>query len=148
LSGLHFTREAAASIAINGIGGGAIIMAGSGMCTGGRIRHHLQKNISRAECSILFVGYAAKGTLARNVIDGAKEVRIYGERVPVHAEIHTINGFSAHADQAELLAWHQQTGNPERTFLVHGEEEIMQQFAVHLKGTAVVMPELNEAFEI
>jgi len=148
LPGLHFTRETAASIAINHIGGGAVIMAGSGMCTGGRIRHHLQNNISRQECSILFVGYAATGTLARHVIDGAKEVRIYGEKIPVRANIHTINGFSAHADQAELLAWHSQTGNPERTFLVHGEEEVMRQFATHLKGTEIVMPALNESFTI
>lgn len=148
LPGLHFTRETAASIAINHIGGGAVIMAGSGMCTGGRIRHHLEQNIARKECSILFVGYAAKGTLARHVIDGAKEVRIYGEKIPVRAKIHTINGFSAHADQAELLAWHKQTGNPERTFLVHGEEEVMRQFAARLKETEVVMPALNETFTI
>ena len=148
LPGLHFTRETAASIAINNIGGGAVIMAGSGMCTGGRIRHHLQNNISRAECSVLFVGYAATGTLARNVIDGEKEVRIYGEKVPVRARIHTINGFSAHADQAELLAWHGQTGNPERTYLVHGDEQVMRQFAGHLKQTEVVMPEQNQAFAI
>ena len=148
LPGLHFTRETAASIAINHIGGGAVIMAGSGMCTGGRIRHHLQNNISRAECSILFVGYAASGTLARQVIDGAKEVRIYGEKFPVRARIHTINGFSAHADQAELLAWHRQTGNPERTYLVHGEEEVMRRFAAHLKDTEVVMPALNETFPV
>jgi len=148
LPGLKFTRETAASIAINHIGGGAVIMAGSGMCTGGRIRHHLQQNISREECSILFVGYAATGTLARHVIDGAKEVRIYGEKILVRAKIHTINGFSAHADQAELLEWHRQSGNPERTFLVHGEEEVMRKFATHLKGTEVVMPALNEAFTI
>jgi metallo-beta-lactamase family protein len=148
LPGLHFTRETASSIAINNIGGGAVIMAGSGMCTGGRIRHHLQNNISRGECSILFVGYAATGTLARHVIDGAKEVRIYGEKVPVRARVHTINGFSAHADQAELLAWHRQTGNPERTYLVHGDEQVMRQFAGHLKQTQVVMPALNEIFNI
>ncbi len=148
LPGLHFTRETAASIAINHIGGGAVIMAGSGMCTGGRIRHHLENNISREECSILFVGYAASGTLARSVIDGAKEVRIYGDKFAVRAKIHTINGFSAHADQAELLAWHGQTGDPERTYLVHGEEEVMRRFAAHLKDTEVVMPALNETFSI
>jgi metallo-beta-lactamase family protein len=148
LPGLQFTRETAASIAINHISGGAIIMAGSGMCTGGRIRHHLQQNISRKECSILFVGYAATGTLARHVIDGANEVRIYGEKVPVRAKIYTINGFSAHADQAELLNWHRQIGKPERTFLVHGEEEVMRQFAAFLSGTEVVMPALNEEFTI
>lgn len=148
LPGLQFTRETAASIAINHIGGGAVIMAGSGMCTGGRIRHHLQNNISREECSVLFVGYAATGTLARHVIDGAKEVKIYGEKIAVRAKIHTINGFSAHADQAELLDWHNKIGNPERTFLVHGEEQVMRQFADRLTGTEVVMPALNETFNI
>ncbi len=148
LPGLHFTRETAASIAINHIGAGAIIMAGSGMCTGGRVRHHLQQNISREECSVVFVGYAAAGTLARNVIDGAEEVRIYGEKIPVRARIHTINGFSAHADQAELLAWHGQTGNPEVTYLVHGDEQVMRQFAGHLEQTQVVMPEQNQTFAI
>jgi metallo-beta-lactamase family protein len=148
LPGLQFTRETAASIAINQIGGGAIIIAGSGMCTGGRVLHHLQQNIDRAECSVLFVGYAATGTLARNVIDGAKEVRIYGEKLPVRARIHTINGFSAHADQAELLAWHKRIGNPDRTFLVHGEEQAMGQFAARLQGTKVVMPAQHEIFAI
>ena len=148
LPGLHFTRETAESIAINNMGGGSVIMAGSGMCTGGRIRHHLQHNIGREECSILFVGYAATGTLARHVIDGAKEIRIYGEKIPVRARIHTINGFSAHADHDELLDWHKEIGNPERTFLVHGEEEVMRQFASCLKGTEVIMPTLNEVFTI
>lgn len=148
LPGLHFTRETEASIAINHIGGGAVIMAGSGMCTGGRIRHHLRQNIGRKECSVVFVGYAAAGTLARTVIDGAEEVRIYGEKIPVRAKIHTINGFSAHADQAELLAWHGQTGNPERTYLVHGDEQVMRQFAGQLKQTEVVMPEQYQTFAI
>lgn len=148
LPGLHFTRETAESIAINNTRGGSVIMAGSGMCTGGRIRHHLQQNIGREECSILFVGYAATGTLARHVIDGAKEIRIYGEKIPVRARIHTINGFSAHADHDELLDWHKQTGNPERTYLVHGEEDVMRQFASCLKGTEVIMPALNEVFTI
>lgn len=148
LQGLHFTRDTPDSIAINNIAGGAVIMAGSGMCTGGRIRHHLQNNISREECSIVFVGFAAAATLARKIIDGEKEVRIYGVKIPVHAKIFTINGFSAHADQAELLAWHKKIGNPQRTFLVHGEQETMRQFAVKLTGTEVVMPALNESFEL
>ena len=80
-------------------------MAGSGMCTGGRVRHHLQHNIGREDSSIVFVGYAANGTLARRIIDGAELVNIFGENIPVRARIYTINGFSAHADQAELLAW-------------------------------------------
>ncbi|MGA7748836.1 MAG: MBL fold metallo-hydrolase RNA specificity domain-containing protein [Gallionella sp.] len=94
------------------------------------------------------MGYAATGTLARQLIDGAKKVRIHGEEIPVHARIHTINGFSAHADQAELLAWHGRTGGPARTFLVHGEEQTMSQFATLLQGTRVEMPARNEVFEL
>lgn len=148
LPGLHFTREMTESMAINHISGGAIIMAGSGMCTGGRILHHLKHNLVREDCSVIFVGYAATGTLARNLIDGAKEVRIHGEEIPVHARIHTINGFSGHADQAELLAWHDQIGGSVRTFLVHGETQTMSHFATLLKGTRVEMPALNEVFEL
>ena len=147
LPGLHFTREAAESVALNNIRGGAIIMAGSGMCTGGRVRHHLQHNLDRDNSAIVFVGYAATGTLARRIIDGAKQVRIFGEDVPVRARIYTINGFSAHADQAELLAWQKQTG-ANRTFLVHGEEDSMTSFAAHLGDTHVEMPASNQGFEL
>jgi len=146
LPGLHFTRETAESMAINQISGGAVIMAGSGMCTGGRVRHHLKHNLWRKECSVVFVGYAAQGTLARRIIDGAKRVHIYSEEIPVRASIHTIGGFSAHADQAELLTWHQQTGNPTTTFLVHGEEESMHAFAKKLKNTQVEMPVLHQEY--
>jgi metallo-beta-lactamase family protein len=146
-SGLHFTRESAESIAVNAIRTGAIIMAGSGMCTGGRVRHHLQHNLSRPESSIIFVGYAASGTLARRIIDGAKEVSIFGEKIAVQAQVYTINGFSAHADQADLLAWQQQTA-AKRTFLVHGEEESMRSFATHLANTQVDLPEPNQVFEL
>ncbi len=148
LPGLHFSRDTADSIAINRIGAGAVIMAGSGMCTGGRIKHHLRNNLGREECSVIFVGYAATGTLARKIIDGAKSVRIYGEETAVRAAVHTINGFSAHADQAELLAWHRRIGSPERTFLVHGEELAMKAFAGLLAGSRVDMPALNQAFEL
>jgi metallo-beta-lactamase family protein len=147
LPGLHFVRETAESIALNNIRGGAVIMAGSGMCTGGRVRHHLKHNLWRDNSSIVFVGFAANGTLARQIIDGAKEVTIFGEQIPVRARIHTINGFSAHADQAELLAWHKQTG-ASRTFLVHGEANTMSQFAAKLTGTQVDMPKLGQEFEL
>jgi metallo-beta-lactamase family protein len=145
--GLHLTRDQAASMAINNIKTGAIIMAGSGMCTGGRVRHHLRQNLPRADSSIVFVGFAANGTLARTIIDGAKEVGIFGERVPVRAHIHTINGFSAHADQQQLLAWQRQVGAA-RTFLVHGEETAMRSFAGLLGNSRVEMPELNQVFEL
>ncbi len=148
LRGLHFTRERGESMELNHIGGGAVIMAGSGMCTGGRVRHHLRHNLWREESSIIFVGFAARGTLARRIVDGEKEVHIYGEKIPVRAAVFTINGFSAHADQAELLAWHQQIGTPGRTFLVHGEEEIMSLFATKLKNTQVEMPTLGQSFKL
>jgi metallo-beta-lactamase family protein len=148
LRGLHFTRETAESIALNRITGGAVILAGSGMCTGGRVRHHLKQNLWRRESSIVFVGFAARGTLARQIIDGAREVKIFGEPVPVRASVHTINGFSAHADQAELLAWHRKLGRPTRTFLVHGEEDSMRTFATLLPDTEVEMPRLGQRFPL
>ena len=148
LPGLHFTRETAESMAINQIKGGAVIMAGSGMCTGGRVRHHLKHNLWSKRNSIVFVGFAAQGTLARSIIDGSERVRIYGEDISVRASIYTIGGFSAHADQAELLAWHQHTGNPKTTFLVHGEEESMQAFAKKLKNTQVETPVLHQSYDL
>jgi metallo-beta-lactamase family protein len=144
---LHFTRESAESIALNNVHGDAIIMAGSGMCTGGRVRHHLQHNLGRDNSAIVFVGYAATGTLARRIIDGAKQVRIFGEDVAVRARIYTINGFSAHADQAELLIWQKQTG-AKRTFLVHGEEDNMSRFAACLGDTHVEIPARDQSFEL
>jgi metallo-beta-lactamase family protein len=146
LPGLHFTREAGNSMAINRFVGGAVIMAGSGMCSGGRIRHHLRHNLAREHCSIVFVGFAAQGTLARRIIDGAPSVHIFNEEVAVRARIYTINGFSAHADQSELLAWHA-PARAARTFLVHGEEPTMEFFADRLKDTQVEMPALHEEFE-
>jgi metallo-beta-lactamase family protein len=147
LPGLHFTRERAESMALNNVRGGAIIMAGAGMATGGRVRHHLKHNISREECSVIFVGFAAKGTLARQIIDGQNPVHILGDDIPVRARVHTINGFSAHADQAELLIWHGHTAAG-RTFLTHGEEAAMQKFASRLGKTRVEMPTLNQSFDL
>ncbi len=147
LPGLHFVRTAEESMAINRLAGGVVIMAGSGMCTGGRVRHHLRRNLWREEASVVFVGFAARGTLARSIIDGALHVQLFGEEVRVRAAIHTINGFSAHADQAELLAWHRAL-RPARTFLVHGEPEVMRQFAGLLTDTQVEMPSLHQALDL
>jgi metallo-beta-lactamase family protein len=147
LPGLHFTRQSAESMKINQIRGGAVVMAGSGMCTGGRVRHHLRHNLARRQSSVIFVGFAAHGTLARTIVDGADKVRIYGEEIAVRARIHTINGFSAHADQAELLAWHAST-RAERTFLVHGELEPMQALGRRLEKTSVEMPSLHDEIEL
>jgi len=145
-SGLRFTRETGQSMAINRVSGGAIIMAGSGMCTGGRVRHHLRHNIWREEASVIFVGFAERGTLARRIIDGAREVELFGEPVAVRARIHTINGFSAHADQRELLNWRGRVGGVETTFLVHGEEAALTALAGALPGDHIEMPRLHETF--
>jgi metallo-beta-lactamase family protein len=144
LRGLHFTREAAE---LNRIRGGAVIMAGSGMCTGGRVRHHLRHNLGRADSSVIFVGFASKGTLARQIIDGSEEVTIFGGSIRVRARIHTINGFSAHADQAELLRWRRRTNAP-LTFLTHGEERAMLTFVEKLAGEKVEMPKLGQEYEL
>ena len=147
LPNLHFTRETAQSMALNSLQGGAVIMAGSGMATGGRIRHHLKHNLYRSECAVVFVGYAAQGTLARQIIDGADTVRIFGEKVRVRASVHTIGGFSAHGDQRDLLAFHQ-AANPAATFLVHGEVRAMEALASRLDGGEVHMPAPHQAFEL
>ncbi len=146
--GLHFTRESADSIAINKIKNGAVIMAGSGMGTGGRIQHHAKNNLWRPECTIVFVGYAAKGTPARAIMDGAKSVRLFGEDVAVRAHIRSIGGFSAHADQQGLLAWRNAIKDVKTTFLVHGEQPVMQTFAKLLPGAHVEMPGPNQAYEL
>jgi metallo-beta-lactamase family protein len=148
LPGLHFTRETAASMALNRIAGGAVILAGSGMCTGGRVLHHLKHNLWRNDSSVVFVGFAAHGTPARRIIDGATSVRIFREDIPVRARIHTIGGFSAHADRDELLAWWRAAGNPVRTVLVHGDAEAMQSFAGLLDGTQVTMPALHDSIDL
>lgn len=145
--GLHTTRESSESMAINRITGGAVIMAGSGMATGGRVRHHLRHNLWRADAGIVFVGYAAVGTLARIIIDGAPTVRIFGEEIPVKAKVYTIGGFSAHAGQSELLSWHR-ASRAERTYLVHGDEKVMREFAPLLKDTEAVMPAMGESFDL
>ena len=146
LPGLRYTRETAESMAISQLDGGAVIMAASGMCTGGRVRHHLKHNLWGRKNSVIFVGFAASGTLARRIIDGAERVKIFSEEIQVNASIHTIGGFSAHADQAELLNWHNKTGKTKRTFLVHGEEKSMNAFAKLLKETQVEIPELHQEY--
>jgi metallo-beta-lactamase family protein len=150
LPGLQFTRDAADSMALNRIRGGAVIMAGSGMCTGGRVRHHLRHSLSHADCSVIFVGFAAEETLARIIIDGARSVKLFGDEVPVRARIHTINGFSAHAGRTDLLDWHRRAGSPARTFLVHGEAASAEALAGALKktGSDVRRPTLHEAVDL
>ena len=144
--GLQLVRDTKGSARLNHITG-AVIMAGSGMCTGGRIRHHLRHNLAKRESAIIFVGYAAEGTLARRIVDGAEEVRLFGDDVKVRAEVYTINGFSAHADQTDLLRWARdaQAGT---TFLVHGESTATKVFAGKLRGTDVVIPHLHQSVDL
>lgn len=139
LPNLRLTVDTAQSMSINQIKQGAIIIAGSGMCDGGRIRHHLKHNIWRKQCHLLFVGYQAHGTLGRTILEGATEIRLWGERIRVAAKVHSIDGFSAHADQATLLKWYSHFENKPPLILVHGEtsalsvlqNEIYQRFTVH-----------------
>ncbi len=146
--GLRFSRETADSMALNNIAGGAVIIAGSGMCTGGRIRHHLKHNLWNQRNAVIFVGYAAQGTLARRIVDGAKTVKIFGEEIPVQASIYTIGGFSAHAGQHQLLEWHEKTGSPSITFLVHGDKDVQPLLAKKLKHSKVEIPHLHQHYKL
>jgi metallo-beta-lactamase family protein len=119
---IHFTEDLADSMKINAVRAGAVIVSASGMCEGGRIRHHLRHNISRPECALVFVGFQAAGTLGRRIVDGAQSVRLFGEDHPVRARVFTIGGLSAHADRAALLGWLGQFRKPPaQTWVVHGE---------------------------
>lgn len=145
---LHFTREASESMDLNRVRSGAIIMAGSGMCTGGRVRHHLLHNLAHRDCSVIFVGFAAEGTLARIIVEGAKSVKLFGREIPVRAKIYTINGFSAHAGRHDLIDWHRRTGSPSVTFLVHGEAKARKALAHALGAHRIEMPEMHQSYEI
>ena len=137
LPNLRLCRTAEESMAINGLRGGAIVIAGSGMCTGGRIVHHLKHNLSSPQCNVIFTGFQAVGTLGRAIVDGRAQVRIHGESVAVQARIHTLGGFSAHGDQQDLLRWHASVGGTPRTFLVHGEAEGAQGLCEALRARGV-----------
>jgi metallo-beta-lactamase family protein len=134
LPNLRCTRETEESIQINSIQGGAIIIAGSGMCTGGRIRHHLKNNLWKNNAHLIIVGFQAAGTLGRALVDGKRNVTIMGREIAVKANIHTLGGFSAHADQQQLLDWagHFQKPRP-RLYLVHGEPEKMEALQEQLR---------------
>jgi metallo-beta-lactamase family protein len=150
--GLTMVRSVEDSKEINYIRGSVIIIAGSGMCTGGRIKHHLVNNISRPASTILFVGYQATGTLGRHIVDGSKEVRILGKHYPINARIVQINGFSAHADRDELLRWISGLKKPPRqVFVVHGEADTAANFAGFLKektGWNIAVPQYREEFNL
>jgi metallo-beta-lactamase family protein len=114
------------SMAINRVTHGAIIIAGSGMCNGGRIVHHLKHNLWKNTNHLIFVGFQARGTLGRRLVDGEKRVKIFGQDTVVKAKLHTIGGFSAHAGQTELVRWATAIGGAPEFYLVHGEPEAQQ----------------------
>ncbi len=126
LPNLHISRTTNQSMALNRVHSGAIIIAGSGMCSGGRIKQHLKHNIWRSDCHMIISGFMARGTLGRKLVDGAKYIKLWGETVKVAASIHTIGGLSAHADQAGLKNWYNNFNNRPPIVLVHGEEQAQQ----------------------
>jgi len=150
--GLQFTKTQEASRQINAVKSHAIIIAGSGMCTGGRIKHHLKHNLWREESSVIFVGYQAEGTLGRKIVDREKQVTIFGETCRVNAQIHTIGGFSSHADKEILIDWLQHNKEIRHLFLVHGERDSLASFQEEVKkrnmAKDIHIPHLNEKFSL
>lgn len=131
---------------------GVVIMAGSGMCNGGRVVHHLQNMLGFANTHVMFVGFQVPGTLGRKLVDGAKQVRIYGQDVEVNAQIHTLGGFSAHADQTDLLYWLRSFGHsPKEVFITHGDAEnraiFSQKIAEELQLNTV-LPKIGDVVDI
>lgn len=146
--GLKMLQTVEESKAVNRISGGVMVIAGSGMCNGGRVKHHLVANIARPESTVLFVGYQAVGTLGRHIVDGAREVRILGQNYPVRARIAQISGFSAHADRDGLLRWLEALKKPPRhLFVTHGEASVADRFAGLVRGKTgwgVSVPEYRQ----
>ncbi len=143
LPNLVLSRDTEESMAINRIRSGAVVIAGSGMCNGGRIIHHLKHNLDRAETQVLIVGYQARGSLGRRLVNGEKSVRIYGREIPVNASIHTVGGLSAHGDQDDLAHWYEQMENRPPVYLVHGEVDSQLAFREYLNdrcGAEVHVP--------
>jgi metallo-beta-lactamase family protein len=131
---------------------GVVIIAGSGMCTGGRIIHHLKNNLANPKTNVVIVGYQVEGTLGRDLVESEPTVRIFGEEIEVNAQIHTLGGFSAHADQRDLRYWLRSFGHsPKTVFFTHGDKEIAIGFANNIKtelGLNTQVPELDEEFEL
>lgn len=144
-----FVRTPDESRAVNALPGG-IILAGSGMCSGGRIMHHLKHNIFKPDTHIFFVGYQAYGTTGRRIVDGAKEIRIAGEDVRVKAKIDTLNGFSAHADRDDLLKWASALPKKTRFIVVHGEPKSSESLAYALRdhGYQAMVPAFGDEIEL
>jgi len=149
---LQYTRSTDESMRPNRIKGGAIIIAGSGMCTGGRIRHHLKHNLWNRRNHVVMVGFQARGTLGRALVDGTQRVRMFGEEIAVRAPVHTLGGLSAHAGQSQLLEWARSFEQPRpRLCLIHGELEkmwAMQQRLVTELGWDAYIPAHGEVLHV
>lgn len=150
---VRFVQEVNESMALNEIRGGAVIIAASGMCEAGRVKHHLRHNLARPESSVVITGFQAAGTLGRRLVDGARRVRLFGQDVPVRADIYTIGGLSAHADRAALLGWLAHFRQPpRRVFVVHGEQAVADTFAAavvaRFRWTGVTVPQSGKTFEL
>lgn len=147
---LHYVRDVQQSRALNTISGPGIIISASGMCSGGRIKHHLKQRLPNERNTVCFVGFQAAETKGRAILEGAMQVWLHGEQVPIRAHVERINGFSAHADQRELLSWLRGfKAPPKQTFVVHGEPEASAALANLIKqelGWNVTVPALNEVF--
>ncbi|MGB5707052.1 MAG: MBL fold metallo-hydrolase [Arenicellales bacterium] len=151
LHNLHLTSSTAESMVINKVRSGAIVIAGSGMCTGGRIRHHLKHNIERKECHIIIVGYQAPYTLGRRLVDGEPEVKIKGQWLQVNAKVHTIGGLSAHGDENDLLRWFKGFKNQPPVWLVHGETKAARALEQKLQneaGTQATVAEKGDRIDL
>ncbi|ABL65789.1 MBL fold metallo-hydrolase RNA specificity domain-containing protein [Chlorobium phaeobacteroides] len=133
LGNLHFTPKPEQSRAINSLKSGAVIIAGSGMCNGGRILHHLKQNIHRHECKVIITGYQAEGTLGRKLVDGDKEVSIHGRNYAVAATVHTVGGLSAHGDQEDMLRWLGGFRSRPKVFVVHGDGDVKKVFKAKIE---------------
>jgi metallo-beta-lactamase family protein len=146
--GLRFARTVDESKQLNFLNHGTVIIAGSGMCTGGRIVHHLRLNLEKPETRVVIVGFQAEGTLGRRLVDGQKHVRILGQEVQVHASIHTLGGFSAHAGQSGLLEWARSfSPKPERLILTHGEPTARNALRYKLKTELAIDAERPLMFD-
>jgi len=151
LANLHFSERTKSSIKINRIKSGAIIIAGSGMCTGGRIKQHLKHHIWRNHCHVMIIGFQARGTLGRALVDGAKTITLWGETIQVKANIHTVGGLSAHADQQGLLTWYSHFEKQPKVALVHGEPQAMDQLQSKLIqqfGCKVIQPNYQQTLTL
>jgi metallo-beta-lactamase family protein len=152
LESAKFCPTADDSRALNDVDGGCLVMAGGGMCTGGRILHHLRHNLAREGTTVLFVGYQSHGSLGRMLADGRKTVSIFGERIPVRASVQTMGGLSGHAGQKDLLAWLGSfAASRPRVLLTHGEEKgrvPLRGIIQERYGLSAECPELGETIEI